>query len=456
MTAVHRTATRGTVSVLATLAMLATLLPGVAQAQQAQYGVAQACPTNTTPSAGFNDVGGVHAAGINCLAHFGIAEGKTATHFGAADGVTRGQTASFLKRKYRQLDDVTVPPRDTDAFSDVAGTAHRENIERLANFDPAVLRGFDDGTFRPGHKITRAQFASSIVRLIDQVAAQSNHLSPLPAATRQPFTDVPAGGTHSDNINRLAQAGILEGVTANRFEPSSLINRAQSATIVARVLGGFVDAGLHERQETVVTGVVHDATDAKPNEYGPRLSNVTVQIANGAARTVTTDAQGRYSVTLGRDTTYTLTIQRSGFLPHQQTVNADTAALTVDFPMYQTATVPTASVTTTTTPAQVQLETGFWRIPIYTAGNVRRSAQQADEIILARADGVVIQLGAAGTDDSWWSRTGTCASDRTGAQVGDHTVYYRYGTAWYSLTARFGNQGQLTHVNGVRYTACPL
>jgi hypothetical protein len=453
MTAVHRTVPRSTVTVLAILAMLATLLPGVAQAQQPQYGVAQACPTNTTPNAGFADVGGVHAAGINCLAHFGIAEGKTATHFGAADRVTRGQTASFLMRMYRQLEDVTVPARDTNAFSDVDGTTHRENIERLANFNPAVLRGYDDGTFRPGQNITRAQFASTIVRLIDQVAAQSNRISPLPAATSQPFNDVPAGGTHSDNINRLAQAGILEGVTANRFEPGSLINRAQSATIVARVLGGFVNAGLHQRQETVVTGVVHDATNAHPDAYGTRLSGVTVTIENGAARTVTTNAQGEYTVTLGRDATYTLTVERSGYIPFQQTVSTSTATARVDFPMYQTATRPAAATPTTTTAADVEVVPGYWRIPVRIAGTVV-SPTTADEIVLHRPDGVVIKLGAAGTNASYWSRTGTCASDRTGEQVGDHTVYYRFGSVWHSLKARFGANGQLTHVNGQPWAGC--
>ncbi len=453
MSASHVIHERWVGGLLALLLVLGVLLPATAaHAEQPTYSVEQACP-EPAPDAGFTDVGGVHADAINCLVRFAIATGKTATNFGAADPVTRGQTASFVMRLYELLDEVTVPERNVDAFVDVAGTTHAANIERLANFDPPVLEGFGDETYGPGLDITRAQFASVAMRLLDQIADQADGLDPLPSVTSQAFDDVPPSNVHADNINRLAEAQILLGVTADRFDPGAPINRAQTATIVARLLGGLADAGIADLQGVTVTGVVHDATDAAPGQIGPRLDGVTIAVDRGPIREVTTDAQGAFRLTLLGNVNYTLTINEDNYLPYQQTVRGSDGD--IDFPLYRTGTVPETSTATTTSPSQVEAVSGFWRIPIVTNGTIR-APQDATQIVLQRPDGVVIQLGAAGTDASLWSRTGTCASDRTGGQVGDHVVYYQFGSQWHDLTARFGSEGQLTHVNGQRYTDCSL
>jgi hypothetical protein len=452
MSSVRRSHARNGLSLSALVLVIALLSAGAAFAQQPTYSTSIACPPETTPDAGFEDGDGVHAAGIDCLAHHGITQGRTETHYGASAAVTRGQTASLLMGVYGELDDVAEPTRDTTAFSDLEGSVHRSNIERLAGFDPPVVAGYADGTYRPAEAIRRDQFATVIVRFIDQIAAQSAAIDPLPAAPEGRFADVPAANVHSSNVNRLAQAGIISGRTATTYDPAAAIDRAQTATIVARVLGGMVDAGLADTREVTVTGIVHDATDTRPGEYGPPLAGVTVAVQNGAAYTVTTDAEGRYTVTLGEDTVYTLTVDAPGFRTYQQTVEA-TEPMTVDFGMYPPAAVPDESLPTTSTAADVSLVPGFWRVPVVVAG-VERSPEEASDIVLERPDGVVIRLGAAGTDASYWSRTGECSSERTGNQVGDHVVYYRFDGTWYDLTATFGAEGALTHVNGVPYLAC--
>ena len=58
----------------------------------------------------------------------------------------------------------------------------------------------------------------------------------LPAADRDYFGD-DDGNTHEDNINRLAQAGLTQGCTTNnRYCPQDIVNRAQMATFLARML----------------------------------------------------------------------------------------------------------------------------------------------------------------------------------------------------------------------------
>ena len=94
--------------------------------------------------------------------------------------------------------------------------------------------------------------------------------------------------------------------------------------------------------------------------------------------------------------------------------------------MYPTVAVPSSSTTTTSgaSHASVSSDGAFWRIQIWD-GATRLLARDADEIRLVRADGVILQLGAAGANDSWWSRNADGTSNPTGAQAGDHTLYHR-------------------------------
>ena len=79
-----------------------------------------------------------------------------------------------------------------------------------------------DGTrFCPDSPLSRAQMASFLARALR-----------LPAPTRDHFSD-DNGSTHESAINRLADAGIVNGRTATTFAPSASISRAQVASMLA-------------------------------------------------------------------------------------------------------------------------------------------------------------------------------------------------------------------------------
>lgn len=107
-------------------------------------------------------------------------------------------------------------------FRDVlASHPHRTSIHEAA--EAGVVRGYDDGTFRPGREVTRAQLASLVARALD-----------LEAEGPPPFDDVAADDVHADAIAATAEADIVTGYGDATFRPVEGTTRAQMASVLAR------------------------------------------------------------------------------------------------------------------------------------------------------------------------------------------------------------------------------
>lgn len=239
-----RSTLRPALSAVLLALVLATVPAPPPAAATSVYDLRAACPDGVGEVAPFLDVAGVHAPGIACLARAGIVEGRTVTRFAPGDVVTRGQAASLLLRLHDLALTATVSATGSVRFRDIASSVHRASIERLTQVAPAVLSGFDDGTFRPAEPVSRAQLATLVVRLLDHIAARQPSFAAPGPATAQRFRDVAAGSTHDDAVHRLAGVGVLRGRNAEEFAPTAPLTRAQAATTLARVLGGLADAGL--------------------------------------------------------------------------------------------------------------------------------------------------------------------------------------------------------------------
>jgi SpoIID/LytB domain protein len=162
----------------------------------------------------------VHEHAIVWTSEAGIAQGFGDGTFRPGGTVTRGQMASFI---YRTFD---IPASDGDSFRDVdPGQTHGDAINALA--DAGIAQGFDDGRFRPGASVTRAQMASFLVRAIglDEVAPDGR------------FRDV-TGGTHAGTIHAIAQEGITLGCASDRYCPNDTVRRGQMASFLYRTVEG--------------------------------------------------------------------------------------------------------------------------------------------------------------------------------------------------------------------------
>lgn len=163
----------------------------------------------------------------------------------------------------RACDEVPVAP-----FHDVAGT-HAGSVDCALWYE--VVRGVAPDRFAPATQVRRDQMASIIARAI-QVAG-----APLPAPATAHFDDL-GGNVHRDAIERLAEAGIVQGRAARVYDPDRPVPRGQMATFLLR-------AWAH-----VNGGTVEDPPDAFTDDDGhphePSIDRVT---ALGLASGRTTD-----------------------------------------------------------------------------------------------------------------------------------------------------------------------
>lgn len=173
-------------------------------------------PTGTQTTTYFSDTAGhAHEENIDKVAAQGIAGGYPDGTFRPDEKVTRAQMATFLTKGYDL-------PAGTATFSDIAGDTHEASIKAAAS--AGVARGYPDGTYRPAANVTRGQMAVFLTR--------AEQLAPLDGT----------GGCDIDGhpfereIRAVLAAGIASGAADGCFHPDDPVTRGQMATFLARAL----------------------------------------------------------------------------------------------------------------------------------------------------------------------------------------------------------------------------
>lgn len=108
-----------------------------------------------------------------------------------------------------------------------------------SNFDAAVqkmvefkvMEGFPGGELKPEADITRAQFATMIIRALG-MEAQAQLLK-----GQTQFTDVPATHWASGYINLAVAKGIIKGTTPTTFAPGANVTYVQATAMILRAMG---------------------------------------------------------------------------------------------------------------------------------------------------------------------------------------------------------------------------
>ena len=130
----------------------------------------------------FSDVasGAWYAQAVNYLASKGILEGYPDGTFKPNAPITRAEFATIALR-FDELE-----PAEDDAFPDIEGHWAEDFINSAAK--KGWVNGYEDGTFRPQAKITRAEVVVIVNRMLDRKIKLEN----IPEGIRQ-FVDLSAG-----------------------------------------------------------------------------------------------------------------------------------------------------------------------------------------------------------------------------------------------------------------------
>lgn len=167
--------------------------------------------------------------------------------FRPGNNVTRSETAVMLYRLLAQMRDMSAPEGATGPFLDTPpGTWYSTAVRTLAL--EGIVNGYEDGSFRPEHMVTRAEFVTMALRLAG--------ISPSGAGSR--FRDVSQTHWAAGYIQAAAGSGLISGYSDGTFRPDQYITRAEAVTILNRV---------SERSECAVVNYTLTFSDVPANYW---------------------------------------------------------------------------------------------------------------------------------------------------------------------------------------------
>ena len=150
------------------------------------------------------------------------------TQFEPDKNITRAEFAEFIVNGLGLVGDED----DVRRFPDVSSGTMGAYIGAAAK--AGIINGYADGTFKPNSFITREQMALMMVRAMEYAGYDTSG-NGASAATLARFKDV-SKIQSKDTVAKAVKEGIIQGVSANTFQPQGNATRAQAAVMLKRVL----------------------------------------------------------------------------------------------------------------------------------------------------------------------------------------------------------------------------
>lgn len=158
-----------------------------------------------------------------------LMQGTTGTTFSPGRTSNRGQIAAILHRLEGS------PRAGTPPFTDVAADSYCADAVAWAEKNN-IVRGFEDGTFRPEGRITRQQLAAILFRYLEYRGADTAGRADLSR-----FSDSAAVADYArEALAWAVSAGLVQGRADGTLDPEGSATRAQAAMILQR-LGALLE-----------------------------------------------------------------------------------------------------------------------------------------------------------------------------------------------------------------------
>lgn len=160
------------------------------------------------------------------------------------NNITRAEAAALISRISSGFD--SDKDYDVSKFADVdSGAWFAKNVGYAAENN--IVRGYEDGSFRPQNTITREEFAAMICRFIKYDTSAS-----------EVFSDVPSEHWAAPYIAAMKANGIISGYEDGSFGLGRNITRAETIAIINRALGRVPN---EEKINSYISSNGYPATD---------------------------------------------------------------------------------------------------------------------------------------------------------------------------------------------------
>lgn len=223
-----------------------------------------ACVGQALESFGFEDAAGLGSEdAINCLAHYGVTLGRTATMFAPRETVSRWQMALFMARAASVAGIVLENPATDQGFTDIGALseAAQNAVNGLAK--AGIMPGVSTTAFSPNSPVTRSSMADLLDAFLSRATPGEGGFNDMQyqdvsaASVGTVFTDINTvtRNTYS-SIGRIYEMGVAKGLGDHQFGPNDLVTRAQMASFITRALAHTTarPAGISIQNDTVELG----------------------------------------------------------------------------------------------------------------------------------------------------------------------------------------------------------
>ncbi|WP_438448016.1 S-layer homology domain-containing protein [Gorillibacterium sp. sgz5001074] len=131
-----------------------------------------------------------------------------------------GKTTATLKRPGNSIYTVV---QSSKTFADLTNHWAKADLELLAS--KALVNGTSASRFEPDASVTRAEFASLLVRGLG-----------LTGEAAPAFTDVKAGGWYAQAVGAASKAKLIQGFDDGTFRPDAPVTREEMAVMLVRAM----------------------------------------------------------------------------------------------------------------------------------------------------------------------------------------------------------------------------
>jgi len=167
---------------------------------------------------------------IELLANKLIVDGATDTQFQPERNITRAEFAALVVRALGLNTSAT-----GSNFKDVQASAWYAGVVNAAA-KAGLIDGYEDGTFRPNNQINREELAAMVVRALKYAGVKTDVAADKQAQLLGKFQDANSIVWAKAEIAAAIDAGIVDGMTDVTLAPRDEATRAQSATMLKRLL----------------------------------------------------------------------------------------------------------------------------------------------------------------------------------------------------------------------------